>query len=131
MVRWRSRAASSTRPSASSSADALLHLRLDVDERRHELVVRRHEVGGRVDVEVLALRDQLAGQRVDLRDPLDLVAEELHPRDAVLGGGLRPRACRRGRGTAPGPAARRCAGTAGPRGGAAPRRGGSGRPCGA
>ncbi len=85
VVRWRSRAASRTRPWASISAGALLHLGLDVDERLLELVGRRHEVGRRVDVEVVALGEQLAGERVDLGDPLDLVAEELDPDDPVLG----------------------------------------------
>ena len=64
----------------------LLHLGLDVDERLLELVAGRHEVGRRVDVEVVALGDQLAGQRVDLGDPLDLVAEELDPDDPIVRG---------------------------------------------
>ena len=67
-------------------ADPELHLGLDVDERLLELVARGHEVGRRVDVEVVALGQQLAGQRVDLGDPLDLVAEELDPDDPVVRG---------------------------------------------
>jgi hypothetical protein len=39
-----------------------------------------------VDVDVAPLREQLAGQRVELRDPLDLVAEELDPDDPLLRG---------------------------------------------
>ena len=45
-------------------------------------------MGRRVDVDLLALGQHLAGQRVDLGDPLDLVAEELDPDEAVLRGGL-------------------------------------------
>ena len=69
-------------------ADPQLHLGLDVDERLLELVGRRHEVGGRVDVDVVPLGQQLAGQRVDLGDPLDLVAEELDPDDPIVRRGL-------------------------------------------
>ena len=47
--------------------DPLLHLGLDVDDRFLELVGRGHEVGGRVDVGLLALGQQLAGQRVESR----------------------------------------------------------------
>ena len=65
-------------------ADPELHLGLDVDERLLELVARGDEVGGRVDVQVVPLGEQLAGQRVDLGDPLDLVAEELDPDDPVV-----------------------------------------------
>ena len=53
-----------------------------------QLVGRRHEVGRRVDVDLLPLREELAGEWVQLRDPLDLVAEELDPDEALLGGGL-------------------------------------------
>ena len=67
-------------------ADPHLHLRLDVRHGLAELVPRRHEVRGREDVELLALGQQLPGQRVQLRDPLHLVAEELHP-DDDLGAG--------------------------------------------
>ena len=69
-------------------ADPLLHLDLDVDDGLLELVGRRHEVGRRVDVRLLALGQQLAGERVELRDPLDLVAEELDPDERLLRGGL-------------------------------------------
>ena len=48
----------------------------------------RHVVGGRVDVDLLALGEQLAGQRVQLGDPLDLVAEELDPDEGLLRGRL-------------------------------------------
>ena len=69
-------------------ADPHLHLGLDVDDRLLELVVRRHVVGGRVDVRLLALGEQLAGQRVQLRDPLHDVAEELDPDERLLRGRL-------------------------------------------
>ena len=42
----------------------------------------------RVDVGLLALGEELAGQRVELGDPLDLVAEELDPDQGLLGGRL-------------------------------------------
>ena len=66
-------------------ADALLHLGLDVDDGFLELVLRRDVVGRRVDVDLLALGQQLAGQRVELGDPLDLVAEELDADERLLG----------------------------------------------
>ncbi len=64
--------------------DPLLHLGLDVDDGLLELVAGRHVVGRRVDVDLLALGQQLAGQRVQLGDPLDLVAEELDPDERLL-----------------------------------------------
>ena len=84
-MRWRRRAASSARPSSSSQATPLLQLGRDRPDRRLQLVGRRHVVGRREDVELRPLGDQLAGQRVQLGDPLDLVAEELDPDEAVLG----------------------------------------------
>ena len=65
-------------------ADPDLHLGVDVDDRLLELVLRRDVVGRRVDVGLLALGQQLAGQRVELGDPLDLVAEELDPDERLL-----------------------------------------------
>ena len=65
-------------------ADAHLHLRLDVDDGLAQLVGRRHEVGRRVDVGLAALREQLPGQRIELGDALDLVAEELDPDHELL-----------------------------------------------
>jgi hypothetical protein len=82
-VRWRSRAPRA-RALGLELADALLHLGLDVDDRGAELVVRGHVVGRRVDVDVLALGEELAGERVDLGDALDLVAEELDADDPLL-----------------------------------------------
>ena len=66
-------------------ADADLHLRLDVDDGLPELVVRGDVMGRRVDVRLLALGQQLTGERVELRDPLDDVAEELDPDEGLLG----------------------------------------------
>ena len=43
---------------------------------------------GGVDVELVALGEQLAGQRVELGDALDLVAEELDAHDEVVVGRL-------------------------------------------
>ena len=64
-------------------ADALLHLGLDVDDRFLELVLRRDVVGRRVDVGLLALGQQLAGQRVELGDPLDLTSPKNSTRTRV------------------------------------------------
>ena len=65
--------------------DALVHLGRDRPDRRPQLVRRRDEVAGREDVDLRPLGEQLAGERVQLRDPLHLVAEELDPDEAVLG----------------------------------------------
>ncbi len=68
--------------------DPELHLGVDIDDRFLELVVRRDVVRGRVDVRLLAFGQELAGQRVELGDALDLVAEELDPDQGLLGRGL-------------------------------------------
>ena len=108
-------------------ADADLHLGLDVDDRFLELVLRRDVVGRRVDVGLLALGEELAGQRVELGDALDLVAEELDADQRLLRGRLELERvaadAEPARGSAPG----RCAGTGGRRGGGGPRRAGTGR----
>ena len=65
-------------------ADADLHLGLDVDDGLLELVGRGDVVGRRVDVRLLAFRQQLAGERVELGDPLDDVAEELDADERLL-----------------------------------------------
>ncbi len=69
-------------------SDALLHLDLDAGDRELQLVGRGDVVARRVDVHVLSFRQQFAGQRVELGDPLDLVAEELDPDEGLLGSGL-------------------------------------------
>jgi len=66
----------------------LLRLLLDVHERLLHLVGGRDVVGRGIDVELLALREDLAGHRVELGDPFDLVAEELDADDEVVVGGL-------------------------------------------
>ena len=55
-----------------------------VDDARVEPLLRRHPVLGGVDVGAAALAQHLAGQRVDLDDALDLVAEELDAEGQVL-----------------------------------------------
>ena len=45
-------------------------------------------MAGRVDVELRSWAEHLAGERVDLHDPLDLVAEELDSVGQVLVGGV-------------------------------------------
>ena len=65
-------------------ADPLLHLGLDVDDGLLELVSRGHVVGGRVDVDLLALGQELAGQWVQLGDALDFIAEELDADEGLL-----------------------------------------------
>ena len=71
------RAASSILSCARSSASALLQLLLDVVDGGRELVLRGHEVLRRVDVDAVALGQELAGQGVELDDALHLVAEEV------------------------------------------------------
>src|SRR5439155_21311551 len=65
---------------------ALLELRLDVDHRQPELVGRRHIVRGREDRELTAWPEDLPRHRVQLLDPLDLIAEELDPVNLLLVG---------------------------------------------
>src|ERR1035437_2123467 len=68
-------------------ADADLHLLVNCFDRQHQLVLGRDVVSSGVDVDVLALGQQLPGERVQLGDPLDFVAEEFDPHEAVLRGG--------------------------------------------
>ena len=68
--------------------DALLHLGIDVRDGRDHLLLRRDVVRGGVDVELVALGQHLAGERVKLGHALDLVAEELHAGDEVVVGRL-------------------------------------------
>ena len=63
---------------------ALLELGLDVADRLVQLLPRGDEVPGGVDIDPVALREHLAGERVELRDALDLVAEELDAHREVL-----------------------------------------------
>ena len=68
--------------------DADLHLLLDRDDGQLHLFRRGHVVRRRIDVELLALGQELAGERIDLGDALDLVAEELDAHDEVVVGRL-------------------------------------------
>ena len=70
-------------PLAGEPGDPLLHLGLDLRDRRQQLVPRRDVVGGGVEVHLAPLGEHLAGERVDLDDLLHLVAEHVHP-DQVL-----------------------------------------------
>ncbi len=76
-------------------------------------VVRRRE-----QHEPVELLDDLAGERVDRRDALDLVAEQLEPHGALLVGRDTPRWCRPAPGTCCGRTRSRCARTAARRAGA-------------
>ena len=67
---------------------ALLELGLDGDERAVHLLLRRHVVRRREDRELLAHREDLAGERVEVLDRLDDVAEELDARCDLLVRGL-------------------------------------------
>ena len=71
-----------------------------IDDGGGHLLGRRDVVRGGVDVELVALGQHLAGQRVDLGDALDLVAEELDARPRSRRTPAEARACRRGRGSA-------------------------------
>ncbi len=62
--------------------DALVELVADLVDRALDGRLRRHVLGRGPDGDVVELREDLAGQRVEMRDRLDLVAEE---RDAVRG----------------------------------------------
>ena len=69
------------------SSQALAPARLDVLDGACELVRGGDEVLGRVDVDRVQLGQHLAGQRVDLDDALDLVAQELDAHGQLLVGG--------------------------------------------
>src|SRR5438128_4897443 len=67
---------------------AIHKLDLDVLDRLEELLARRHEVPRRVDVHLVSLREHLAGERVELRDPLDVVAKKLDAHGELFVRGL-------------------------------------------
>src|ERR1700693_936663 len=58
---------------------ALVELGLDVHHGEPELVGGRDVVRGRENRELVSRPEDLSGDRIELLDPLDLVAEELHP----------------------------------------------------
>ena len=66
---------------------ALLELRFDVADRELQLVGGRHVVRRRKHGELVARAEDLARHGVELLDALDLVTEELHPKDLLLVGG--------------------------------------------
>ena len=78
-VRCRSRWASSSLPCSSKLGDPLLELGLDLDHRVLDRLLLGHVVGGGPDRDVVDLVEDLAGERVEVGDRLDLVAEQLHP----------------------------------------------------
>ena len=55
---------------------------------RVEALLGRDPMPGGIDVEARALAQDLAGQRIDLDDALDLVAEELDAVGEILIGGI-------------------------------------------
>src|ERR1035437_1144969 len=67
-------------------ADSDLHLLVDRLHGGHELVRGGDVMRRRIDVDVLSLGQYLAGQRIQLCDPFDLVAEEFHADEMVLRG---------------------------------------------
>jgi hypothetical protein len=63
---------------------ALLELVPDLVDRALDRRLRRHVFGGRPDREVVELRVDLTRQRIEVRDLLDLVAEEGDPVRGLL-----------------------------------------------
>ena len=68
--------------------DLGVHLPPDLHERVVDALLGDDVMGGGVDVYLLELLDDLAGELLHPEDALDLVAEELHPDDGVLVGGV-------------------------------------------
>ena len=68
--------------------NALHELRLDVLDCLEQLLAWRDEVTRRVDVDAVAVREDLTRERVELGDALHVVAEELDPQGEVLVRGL-------------------------------------------
>ena len=86
-MRCRRRAASRILPCDSSPSTCWAKLVADVPDRDRQLFRGRHEVLGRIDVDLQPLDQQLAGERIDSDDALDFVAEELDAnRDLFVGG---------------------------------------------
>ena len=80
----RSRCASSSLSCSSSHVEPLGELGLDALDRGAHLLLLGHVVRRREQHERVELLDDLAGERIDRRDALDLVAEELDPDAALL-----------------------------------------------
>src|SRR5205809_1290168 len=64
---------------AAERAEALVELGANTNQRALEILLRRHVVTGGVDRDARDSGEELPAQRVDLRNRLDFVAEELHP----------------------------------------------------
>ncbi len=87
-VRWRRRCDSSSLPSASSSAVAVVELAPDLLDRALHRPFLDVVVRGRPDRDVLeVVHDQLARQRVEVLEPLDLVAEQQRAERGLRVGG--------------------------------------------
>ena len=69
-------------------SQALGQLGLDVLYRGRHAFVGGDEVLGRVDVDTVALGQNLAGERIEFDDALDLVVPELNPDGEVFVGGM-------------------------------------------
>jgi hypothetical protein len=65
-------------------SELVLELELDAPDRLLHPLRARHVVRGREDVELLVLGDDLAGERVERAQPLDLVTEELDANRVLL-----------------------------------------------
>ncbi len=86
MVRWWSRCDSASLPFLFQDARPLVQFRLDGLDGRAAPRLGRHEVRLRIDRQALVAREHLAGQRVERRQPVDLVAEQLDAQADVLVG---------------------------------------------
>ncbi len=84
VVRIRSRCASSSLPCCSSSASRSRELGLDAADRALHALGAGDVVRGREDVQLDVLGDDLAGERVQRHQALDLVAEHLDPDRELL-----------------------------------------------
>ena len=84
MVRCSMRCASSSLFSRLKVDDALVELLADAVDRALQALLRLHVVAVRVDQHLGRLGQHAAAQRVDLRDRVDLVAEELDPDRALV-----------------------------------------------
>ena len=74
-------------PRPAQLGQPLGELRADGDDGPLDLGPLGHEVLGRIDGALLELGDRVAGERVDLADPLDLVAPELDADGLLVVGG--------------------------------------------
>ena len=84
MVRCSSRCASSRRPARVELVEPPFQLGLDAGDRLDQRRARRDVVRVGVDLDELQLVGLLAGERIELLDALDLVAEQVHAPGAVL-----------------------------------------------